>query len=311
MKGMRWTKKHIISINDFSRDEIDFVLEKSGILEKKLGSSSTSSLMNGKILANLFFEPSTRTRMSFEAAMKRLGGITIGFDHPGISSEVKGETIADTVRIVSGYADLIVIRHPIEGSARLTSEYSDVPVINGGDGANQHPTQTLLDLYTIKKEFKSIDGLDICIVGDLKYGRTVHSLASALGNYDVRIRFISPQELRAPRQIVKSLSDRGIEVKETTKLNLKNSDVIYVTRIQKERFPDPQEYERVKGAFVLNLNSLEGIRENAIIMHPLPRVSEISPDIDATKHARYFEQAKNGIPVRMALLCLVCGIKFW
>jgi len=311
MKGMRWTKKHIISINDFSRDEIDFVLEKSGILEKKLVSSSTSSLMNGKILANLFFEPSTRTRMSFEAAMKRLGGITIGFDHPGISSEAKGETIADTVRIVSGYADVIVIRHPIEGSARLASEYSDVPIINGGDGANQHPTQTLLDLYTIKKEFKSIDGLDICIVGDLKYGRTVHSLTSALGNYDVRIRFISPRELRAPRQIVKNLSDRGIEVKETTKLNLKNSDVIYVTRIQKERFPDPQEYERVKGAFVLNLNSLEGIRENAIIMHPLPRVSEISPDIDATKHARYFEQAKNGIPVRMALLCLVCGIKFW
>ncbi|RLI91150.1 MAG: aspartate carbamoyltransferase [Candidatus Altiarchaeales archaeon] len=308
---MRWTKKHIISINDFSRDEIDFVLEKSGILEKKLVSSSTSSLMNGKILANLFFEPSTRTRMSFEAAMKRLGGITIGFDHPGISSEAKGETIADTVRIVSGYADVIVIRHPIEGSARLASEYSDVPIINGGDGANQHPTQTLLDLYTIKKEFKSIDGLDICIVGDLKYGRTVHSLTSALGNYDVRIRFISPRELRAPRQIVKNLSDRGIEVKETTKLNLKNSDVIYVTRIQKERFPDPQEYERVKGAFVLNLNSLEGIRENAIIMHPLPRVSEISPDIDATKHARYFEQAKNGIPVRMALLCLVCGIKFW
>jgi len=249
--------------------------------------------------------------MSFEAAMKRLGGITIGFDHPGISSEVKGETIADTVRIVSGYADVIVIRHPIEGSARLASEYSDVPVINGGDGANQHPTQTLLDLYTIKKEFERIDGLDICIVGDLKYGRTVHSLTSALENYDVRIRFISPKELRAPRQIVKSLSDRGIEVKEATKLNLKNSDVIYVTRIQKERFPDPQEYERVKGAFILNLNSLEGIRENAIIMHPLPRVSEISTDIDATKHARYFEQAKNGIPVRMALLCLVCDIKFW
>jgi len=307
---MKWTKKHIISINDFSRDEIDFVLEKSGILEKKLSSSRTSSLMAGKILANLFFEPSTRTRMSFEAAMKRLGGITIGFDHPGISSEVKGETIADTVRIVSGYADVIVIRHPVEGSARLASEYSDVPIINGGDGANQHPTQTLLDLYTIKKEFKKIDGLDICIVGDLKYGRTVHSLTNSLENYDVRIRFISPQELRAPRQIVKSLSNRGIEVKETTKLNLKNSDVIYVTRIQKERFPDPQEYERVKGAFILNLNSLEGIRDNAIIMHPLPRVSEISTDIDSTKHARYFEQAKNGIPVRMALLCLVCDIKF-
>lgn len=308
---MKWTKKHIISINDFSRDEIDFVLEKSGALEKKLNSSKTSSLMKSKILANLFFEPSTRTRMSFEAAMKRLGGITIGFDHPGVSSEAKGETIADTIRIVSGYADVIVIRHPVEGSARLASEYSDVPVINGGDGANQHPTQTLLDLYTIKKEFGSIDGLDICILGDLKYGRTVHSLTSALENYGVRIRFISPQELRAPRQIVKNLSERGIEVKETTKLNLKDSDVVYVTRIQKERFPDPQEYERIKDAFILNLNSLEGMRDNAIIMHPLPRVSEISTEIDATGHARYFEQARNGIPVRMALLCLVCDIKFW
>jgi aspartate carbamoyltransferase catalytic subunit len=308
---MKWTKKHIISINDFSRNEIDFVLEKSAVLEKKLGSSRTSSLMKGRILANLFFEPSTRTRMSFEAAMKRLGGITIGFDHPDITSEVKGETIADTVRIVSGYADVIVIRHPVEGSARLASEYSEVPIINGGDGANQHPTQTLLDLYTIKKEFRKIDGLDICIVGDLKYGRTVHSLTSALENYDVRIRFISPPELKAPRQIVKGLSDKGMDVKETTKLNLKDCDVIYVTRIQKERFPDPQEYERIRGAYILNMNSLEGIMDKAIIMHPLPRVSEISKEIDATKYARYFEQARNGIPVRMALLCLVCGIKFW
>lgn len=308
---MKWTKKHIISITDFSREEIECVLEKSRMMEGNLSHSRTSSLMEGKILANLFFEPSTRTRMSFEAAMKRLGGMTIGFDHPDISSEVKGETIADTVRIVSGYADFIVLRHPIEGSARLASEYSGVPVINGGDGINQHPTQTLLDLYTIKKEFGGIDGLDLCIVGDLKYGRTVHSLTNALENYDVRIKFISPGELRAPRQMVKSLSDRGIRVRETTRLNLKDSDVIYVTRIQKERFPDPQEYERVKDAFILTPTILEGLRDNAIIMHPMPRVSEIDTSIDKTKHARYFEQARNGIPVRMALLCLVGGIKFW
>ncbi|MBN2013742.1 MAG: aspartate carbamoyltransferase [Candidatus Altiarchaeota archaeon] len=307
---MKWTKKHIISINDFSREEIDFVLRKSAIMEGKLFDSRTSSLMNGKILANLFFEPSTRTRMSFEAAMKRLGGVTIGFDHPGITSEVKGETIADTVRIVSGYADVIVIRHPVEGSARLASEYSDSPIINGGDGANQHPTQTLLDLYTIKKEFKDIDGLSICIVGDLKYGRTVHSLTSALENYNVNIRFVSPQELRAPRQIVKTLTEKGMQVKETTKLNVRDSDVVYITRIQKERFPDQQEYERVKDAYILNRKSLEGIQDNAIIMHPLPRVSEICTDVDSTRHARYFEQARNGIPVRMALLCLVCGIGF-
>lgn len=307
---MKWTKKHIISINDFSRDEIDFVLKKSAVMEKKLSDSRTSPLMEGKILANLFFEPSTRTRMSFEAAMKRLGGVTIGFDHPGISSEVKGETIADTVRIVSGYADVIVIRHPVEGSARLASEYSDSPIINGGDGSNQHPTQTLLDLYTIKKEFKEINGLSICIVGDLKYGRTVHSLTSALENYDVSIKFVSPKELKAPRQIVKTLTEKGISVKETAKLNIKDSDVVYVTRIQKERFPDPQEYERVKDAYILNRKSLEGISDNAIVMHPLPRVSEICSDVDSTKYARYFEQARNGIPVRMALLCLVCGVRF-
>lgn len=307
---MKWTKKHIISINDFSRDEIDFVLKKSAVMEKKLYGSTTSSLMKGRILANLFFEPSTRTRMSFEAAMKRLGGVTIGFDHPGISSEVKGETIADTVRIVSGYADVIVIRHPVEGSARLASEYSDSPIINGGDGANQHPTQTLLDLYTIKKEFKRIDDLSICIIGDLKYGRTVHSLTSALENYDVSIKFISPKELKAPRQMVKTLTEKGISVKETAKLNIKDCDVVYVTRIQKERFPDPQEYERVKDAYILNKKSLEGIQDNAIIMHPLPRVSEICPDVDSTQYARYFEQARNGMPVRMALLCLVCGVGF-
>ncbi len=307
---MKWDKRHIISIKDFSREEIDYVLKKSVEMEERLDHEKTSTLMKNKILANLFFEPSTRTRMSFEAAMKKLGGVTIGFDYPEISSETKGETIIDTVRIASGYSDVVVIRNPVEGSARLASENSEVPVINGGDGSNQHPTQTLLDLYTIKKEFKKIDGLDICIVGDLKYGRTVHSLTNALENYDVDLCFISPQELKMPRTIVKDLEDKGIKIKESGKLNVKDSDVIYVTRIQKERFPDPQEYERVKDAFVLDLQALEGLKDEAIIMHPLPRVTEISTEIDGTKYARYFQQAKNGIPVRMALLCLVSRIDF-
>jgi len=307
---MRWTKKQIISIKDFSREEIDFVLKKSAEMEKKLNSGRTSSLMQGRILANLFFEPSTRTRMSFETAMKRLGGKTVGFTVSEMTSEAKGETIADTVRVIEGYADVMVIRHPVEGSARLASEYVRIPLINGGDGANQHPTQTLLDLYTISKEFRRIDGLDIALVGDLKYGRTVHSLTNALVNYDVRLKFISPQELRMPRQIVKDLEENKIPVKETTKLNLKDSDVIYVTRIQRERFPDPQEYERIKGTYVIDLETTKGLKNSAIIMHPLPRVGEISPEVDGTKFARYFEQSRNGIPVRMALLCLACGVKF-
>jgi aspartate carbamoyltransferase catalytic subunit len=308
---MEWSKRHIISINDFSREEIDFVLDKAAVMEGRMSDPDTAALMQGRILANLFFEPSTRTRMSFEAAMKRLGGMTVGFDAAAVSSEVKGETITDTVRVASGYADVMVIRHPVEGSARVASENCDCAVINGGDGANQHPTQTLLDLYTIVKEFGKIDDLDIAIIGDLKYGRTVHSLTGALGKYDVRIKFISPQELRAPRQIVKSLTDEGISVKESNKLSLKDIDVAYVTRIQKERFPDPQEYELIKDAFVIDAKSLEEVRDNAIIMHPLPRVSEICTEVDDTPYARYFQQAKNGIPVRMALLCLVCGVKFW
>jgi aspartate carbamoyltransferase catalytic subunit len=307
---MKWSKRHIISIKDFSKEEIDYVLKKSKEMEELLDNEKTSTLMKNRILATLFFEPSTRTRMSFEAAMKKLGGMTIGFDNAEVSSEVKGESVADTVRVASGYSDVIVIRHPYEGSARLASENSDVPVINGGDGSNQHPTQTLLDLYTIKKEFKKIDGLNICLVGDLKYGRTVHSLTNALENYDVDLTFVSPQELRMPRNVIKELEAKKIKVKELTKLNPKDVDVIYATRIQKERFPDPQEYERVKDAFVLNSVAIEGINEKAIIMHPLPRVTEIASEIDKTPYARYFEQAKNGVPVRMALLCLVTGKEF-
>jgi len=307
---MEWSKKHIISIREFTREEIDFVLEKSEVMEKKLSAEKKLDLMKGKILALMFFEPSTRTRMSFEAAMKKLGGEVIGFGSSEITSEQKGETIADAVRVIEGYADIIVIRHSAEGSARLASEFVSIPVINGGDGSNQHPTQTLLDLYTIKKEFKQIDGLSIGIVGDLKYGRTVHSLTDALMKYDVKLVFVSPPELRMPRRLISELKEKGVGVKETTKLPaLKGCDVIYVTRIQRERFPDPQEYERVKGTYVIDSTIVEKLKPEAIIMHPLPRVSEISPEVDKTPHARYFQQAKNGIPVRATLLCLVSGIK--
>jgi len=307
---MNWTKKHIISIRDFSRAEIDVVLKKSKIMEDLLKKGKTSSLMKGKVLGSLFFEPSTRTRLSFESAMKHLGGSVIGFSGIEGTSVWKGETIVDTVRMVASYSDIIVMRNPTEGSARLASEYVDIPVINGGDGANQHPTQTLLDLYTIKKEFGKIDGLSICMIGDLKYGRTVHSLADALENYDVKLTFISPAELKMPDSITKSLTKRGIDIKETTKMDFKGRDVIYATRIQKERFPDPQEYERVKNAFVIDMNVVDQLEDSAIIMHPLPRVTEINTDVDNTKHARYFQQAANGVPVRMALLCLVSKVKF-
>ncbi|OYT25969.1 MAG: aspartate carbamoyltransferase [Candidatus Altiarchaeales archaeon ex4484_96] len=310
MSLRRWDKKHIISIHDFSRDEIDFVLEKSRLMEDRLASNKPMNLMDGKILANLFFEPSTRTRMSFETAMKRLGGKTIGFNVAESTSEVKGETIADTVRVVEGYADVIVLRHHVEGAARLASENIDVPMINGGDGANQHPTQTLLDLYTIQKEYGKIDDLSIAIIGDLKYGRTVHSLANALEYYGVKLTFISPRELRMPKRVVDGLRDKGIDVRETTKLRLGKADVVYATRIQRERFPDPQEYKRVKEAYVLDSNILGKLKDDAIIMHPLPRVSEIAPEIDDTRHARYFEQSNNGVPVRMALLCMVLGVDF-
>ncbi|MEM4347731.1 MAG: aspartate carbamoyltransferase [Candidatus Altiarchaeota archaeon] len=308
---VKWDKNHIISIRDFSREEIDYILEKSYLMEKKISHGKASSLMKNKILGILFFEPSTRTRMSFEAAMKILGGTTIGFDSSLATSEVKGETIADTIKIVSSYTDIIVMRHPVEGSARLATEFSEVPIINGGDGSNQHPTQTLLDLYTIKKKFKRIDGLTIAMVGDLKYGRTVHSLTDGLMNYnDISLRLISPPDLRMPDRILRELKEKKIKVSETSKLNLKDCDVIYATRIQRERFPDPQEYERVKDAYVLDIRILDDLKEDAIIMHPLPRVSEISPELDKTKFAFYFEQAKNGIPVRATLLCLVSGVKF-
>ncbi|MFH1788661.1 MAG: aspartate carbamoyltransferase [Candidatus Altiarchaeota archaeon] len=306
---MKWTKKNIISIREFSREEIDFVLAKSTVMEKRLNSGKAYGLMQGKVLATLFFEPSTRTRLSFESAMSRLGGSCIGFSASEGTSVEKGETIADTIRMAEAYADVIVMRNKTEGSARLAAEISQAPILNGGDGANQHPTQTLLDMYTIKKEFGGIDGLKVCLLGDLKYGRTVHSLAEALKLYDVSLRLLSPPDLRMPKRITKELLSLGLDVSESDELDVSGCDVIYSTRIQKERFPDPQEYERVKDAFILDSDILPSLKKRSIIMHPLPRVNEIHHSIDATPHARYFQQAKNGVPVRMALLCLVSEVK--
>ncbi|MBC7130079.1 aspartate carbamoyltransferase, partial [Candidatus Bathyarchaeota archaeon] len=265
-------------------------------------------ILKGKILATLFFEPSTRTRLSFEAAMHKLGGSTIGFAEAEIASVKKGENLVDTVRTVENYADVIALRHPLEGAARLAAEFAKVPVINGGSGAEEHPTQALLDLYTIRKEKGRIDGLKIALIGDLRYGRTVHSLAYALSNYEVELYLVSPETLKMRREVLEEIREQ-ISVKETTSLDeiVPQMDVLYVTRIQKERFPDLAEYMKVKGSYKIGLETLKEAKEDLIILHPLPRTEEIDPEVDNTPHARYFQQVWNGIVVRMALLALILG----
>ena len=295
-------------MREFSREEIDSVLDLAASLEP-YARGKKSDMMAGKILALLFFEPSTRTRMSFETAMKRLGGSVINLGPAEGSSISKGESLADTVRVVAGYSDALVIRHPKEGSARLASQFSPVPVINAGDGAGHHPTQTLLDLYTIKKE-SHLERLSIALVGDLKYGRTVHSLAYALSLYGADITLVSPPNLRMPEPIRSDLAGKGTLLREACDLGevVNNVDVLYMTRIQRERFPDPVEYKKVASSYRITPEFLSGARENLIIMHPLPRVDEITPAVDQTKHARYFQQSFYGVPVRMALLkMLIAG----
>ncbi len=269
---------------------------------------SGSDLLQGKILATLFFEASTRTRLSFESAMHRLGGSAIGFAEAEIASVKKGENLADTMRVVESYADVIVVRHPLEGAARLAAEFANVPVINGGSGAEEHPTQALLDLFTIVKEKGRIDGLTVALVGDLRYGRTVHSLAYALSLYDVKLFFVSPDMLRMRREVLETIKEK-IKVTEKSILEdiIGNVDVLYMTRIQKERFPDAAEYVKVKGSYRVDLRLLEKAREDMIVLHPLPRVDEIASEVDNTVHARYFQQVWNGVVTRMALLGLVLG----
>mgnify|MGYP000524699729 CR=1 FL=1 len=298
--------RDIISIKDFTREEIDYILKIAEEMESLV--KSGSDMLRGKIMATLFFEPSTRTRLSFETAMYKLGGSVIGFSQPEASSVKKGENLADTVRVVEKYADIIVLRHPAEGAARFVAEYVKIPIINAGSGAEEHPTQALLDLYTIMKEKKRIDGLNIALMGDLRYGRTTHSLAYALSLYDVKLFLVSPDLLRMRKEVLEDISAR-IEVSERSNIEevLPELDVLYVTRIQRERFPDPAEYAKVKGSYVIDLNVLRKARNDLIILHPLPRVDEITFDVDSTPFARYFQQVANGLVVRMALLALILG----
>jgi aspartate carbamoyltransferase catalytic subunit len=304
--SLQFQGRDIISIADFSREEINYILNISKTME--LLASKGSDMLKGKILATLFFEPSTRTRLSFEAAMLKLGGSVIGFAEAEIASVKKGENLADTVRTVDNYADVIALRHPLDGAAKLAAEFSKVPIINGGSGAEEHPTQALLDLYTIQKEKGKIDGLKVALVGDLRYGRTVHSLAYALSLYNVELHLISPESLRMRREVLRTIQNK-IPVTEGSNLEkvIPQIDVLYVTRIQKERFPDPVEYAKVKGVYKIDLKTLTSAKKDLIILHPLPRVDEIAAEVDNTSQARYFQQVWNGVVVRMALLALVLG----
>jgi aspartate carbamoyltransferase catalytic subunit len=298
--------RDIISIEDFSREEINYILNSSHTMEPL--AAKGSDMLKGKILATLFFEPSTRTRLSFEAAMLKLGGSTIGFADAEIASVRKGENLADTVRTVENYADIIALRHPLEGAAKLAAEFSKVPILNAGTGAEEHPTQAFMDLYTIQKEKGNIDGLKIALVGDLRYGRTVHSLAYALSLYNIELYLISPESLRMRPEVIRAIKNK-ISIIEDTNLEkiIPQIDVLYVTRIQKERFPDPAEYAKVKGIYKIDLKTLKSAKEDMIILHPLPRVDEIAAEVDSKPQARYFQQVWNGIVVRMALLALVLG----
>jgi aspartate carbamoyltransferase catalytic subunit len=298
--------EHIISAKQLSREDVTEVLDRATEIAADPG--AVADRHDGALLGLLFFEPSTRTKMSFTAAIKRLGGDVVDMGTIESSSVKKGESLADTVRVVEGYADALVLRHPAEGSAMMASEFVDVPLINGGDGAGQHPTQTLLDLFSIR-ENAGLDDITVGIMGDLKYGRTVHSLAYALTNFDVRQHFVSPESLQLPRNVRYDLHEAGAAIEEHTDLEdvLPSLDVLYVTRIQQERFADESEYHEVAGEYQIDADTLADAADDLVVMHPLPRVDEIAPEIDETTHARYFEQAHNGVPVRMALLDLMLG----
>ncbi|HYT01022.1 MAG TPA: aspartate carbamoyltransferase [Thermoplasmata archaeon] len=307
MSGFRG--RDVLSIRDLSRADIDLVLRTAKKMVPIAVGEKRSRSLEGKILSTLFYEPSTRTRLSFESAMARLGGRALGFSGSEGTSVQKGESLADTVRMVEAYSDAIVLRHPHEGAARLAAEFTDKPVINAGDGAGQHPTQTLLDLYTIWDEKGTFEGQNVALVGDLKYGRTVHSLTYALAELGSHLIFVSPETLEMPREILEHVKERGLSFRVAHRLEdvIRDADVVYATRIQKERFPDPQEYEKVAGSYRIEVDMLRDAKRDLIIMHPLPRTTEIAPEVDRTKHAVYFKQAFNGVPVRMALLDLILG----
>ncbi len=300
--------KSLISINDYSKEEILKILELSSFFEKK--ENQNMDYLKGKVIATLFFEPSTRTRLSFETAINRLGGRVIGFSDSRSTSATKGETLKDTIKMVSRYADLIVMRHPLEGSAKYASEVSSVPVINAGDGANQHPSQTLLDLFSISKTQGTLNDLNICMVGDLKYGRTIHSLLMAMSHFNPNFSFVAPDELKMPVEYKSFCKNNNISYTDYYEMeeSIPEADILYMTRVQQERFSDPMEYEKVKNVYRLNRKMLDNAKPNLKVLHPLPRVSEIDEDVDDCDKAYYFQQAENGVYARMAIIASVLGV---
>ncbi len=303
--------KGLITMDDLTNEDILSILDDAARLLPVAQGETYLPLLKGKILGNLFFEPSTRTRMSFETAMKRLGGDVVNLGDVKTSSVVKGETLFDTIQMVDGYTDIIAMRHPRQGAARYAQDAARVPILNGGDGAGHHPTQTMLDLFTILQSHGTLEGLSVVLAGDLRYGRTVHSLSHALVRFGCKLILASPELLRMPTEIIEDLREHGADVTETEDLlgNINNADVVYMTRIQKERFADEDEYTKVAGAYKLHARDVANVKAEMIIMHPLPRVDEIHPSVDATRHARYFEQAFNGVVARMALLCRLLNIE--
>lgn len=300
-------KKNLVSITDFTKDEILHIMELAAEFE----ANPHQPLLSGKVIASLFFEPSTRTRLSFESAINRLGARVIGFSDTSSTSVSKGETFHDTITTISNYCDMIVMRHTLEGAPRYAGEISKVPIVNAGDGANQHPSQTLLDLYSIKKTQGSLDNVNIMMIGDLKYGRTVHSLLQALSLFKTKFTFVAPAELQMPDEYKLYLKDRGLSFVEKSEIGeeINNADIVYMTRVQRERFTDPMEYERVKNVYVLKNNMLDKTKTNMRILHPLPRVNEIDTDVDSNPKAYYFNQTENGVYTRMAIIAYLLGAK--
>ena len=300
-------KKNLISITDFSKEEIIRITELAAEFE----ANPYQPLLEGKVIASLFFEPSTRTRLSFESAINRLGARVIGFSDTANTSVSKGETFHDTITTISNYCDMIVMRHSLEGAPRYASEISKVPVVNAGDGANQHPSQTLLDLYSIKKTQGGLDGINIMMIGDLKYGRTVHSLLQALSHFNTKFTFVAPPELQMPDEYKLFLKEKGLPFEEKREIDeaIDKADIVYMTRVQRERFTDPMEYERVKNVYVLHNSMLENTKPNMRILHPLPRVNEISTDVDSNSKAYYINQTENGVSTRLAIISYLLEVK--
>ena len=299
--------KNLISISDYNKEEYLEILRIAEEFEK----NPKQEILKGKVGASIFFEPSTRTRLSFESAASMLGAKVIGFSNPASTSQSKGESLHDTIKMLSSYSDIIVMRHSIEGAARYAAEVSSVPLINAGDGANQHPTQCMLDLYSILKTQGTLENLNITMVGDLKYGRTVHSLVQAMCNFNATFHFVSPNELKMPSSVKMYIKEANLNYHQYTDLNevIPFSDIIYMTRIQRERFSDPLEYEKVKDSYILDAAMLKGCKNTMRILHPLPRVNEIAADVDKTTNAYYFQQARNGVYVRQALMAAILGVK--